>query len=128
MVLPYIFGYCAVSQPLCVLVVFAKGLSIGTIVGYFYSFYGLKGFGYSAIMIVPVAVFTSFILIIACREAIKLSNLIFLSLINKQTVLPGCNVLKLYNVKALILLCFMLVSSVVDTILVLVFSRFFVFT
>lgn len=124
--LAFLLGFSAVTQPATFLIVFVKGLGLGSSIGYFYLNYGLAGVGYSALVIMPGAVISTFALILSARESVALSNLLFFSFTKEEN---GCNksTLKLYLLKHLILGAFVLASSFLDAVMALIFAGIFRF-
>ena len=74
----FLLGFSSVSIPAIVILPFFKGLGLGTSLGYLYITYALKGIAFSAAVILPAAIFSTFAMILASREAFKLS-LLFLA-------------------------------------------------
>lgn len=120
--IPYLLGYSAIGQAASIALPLFKGLGLGLTLGHLYISYGVRGMGYSALVILPQSVIALFAIIIACRESVKLSNLFFCSFLPKKNKSVSLNTIKLYNIKFVILFVIILVSSVVDSISVLLFS------
>lgn len=123
--LPYLFGYSSIGQFGTLLVPFFNGLGLGCALGYLYLNYGLKGVGYSALIVIPHSVIALFALIIACRESIKLSNLFFQSFLPKQEKTINLSAIKLYNIKFVILCAILLFAAFINVLTVMLFSRMF---
>ncbi len=122
---PYLLGYSAIGQLATMLIPLFKGLGLGSAMAQLYTSYGLKGIGYSALIIIPQTVISLFAIIIACRESIKLSNLFLLTFASKQGRDINLSTIKLYNIKFLILCLIALVSSLVSAVSILLFSGLF---
>lgn len=125
LVIPYLLGYSAIGQVGTLFVPLFKGLGLGATLGHLYLTYGLKGIGYSALIIVPQTAIALFAIIIACRESIKLSNLFFVSILPDREKVVTSNTVKMYNIKFIILLIFIVVSAIVDATFVALFSGMF---
>ena len=122
---PYLLGYSSIGQLPTLLIPLFKGLGLGSAMGQLYASYGLKGIGYSALIIIPQTVISLFAIIVACRESIKLSNLLFYTFASKQGKDINLNTIKLYNIKFLILCVIALVASIVSALSVFLFSGMF---
>ena len=124
---PYLLGYSAVGIPFVLLIPFFKGLGLGGFMAYLYIGQGLRGFGYCALILLPYTVVALIAIIIACRESIRLSGALFQSFLPKHGHPLGADALKLYHIKLLVLCGFAIVSALLYTICVLLFSRLFQF-
>lgn len=125
--LPYLFGYSAIAQPLILLVLWFKGLGLGFFMANLYVTYGIKGIGFCALIIIPSTLVGIFCIVIACREALRLSNLFFLSFASKRQVTVSLTTIKLYNLKLLVISVICVGASIIDSICVLLFSGMFNF-
>lgn len=125
--LPYLLGYSAIGQPVAVFLPFFKGLGLGAFLGSLYASHGLAGMGYAALIVIPAALVLLFALLIACRESIKLSNLIFFNFFGKSATALNIEILRLYHIKFLILFGLALCSAVISAICMWLFSRLFAF-
>lgn len=126
-VIPYLLGYSAIGHPVTLFVPFFKGLGLGAFMGNLYSSHGLQGIGYSVLIIVPYTLVALLAIMIACRESLRLSNLFFLSFASKRGTPVTMGAIKLYNVKYLILCVIILISAILNTVSILLFSRLFQF-
>lgn len=125
--LPYLFGYSAVGQPLIVLIPWFKGLGLGFFMANLYVTQGVSGVLFCALVVLPSTLIALFCILIASREGLKLSNLFFQSFIGKQHIVVCPTTIKLYNLKLLVLLCISLIAAAVNVVAVLLFSRMFQF-
>ena len=125
--IPYLLGYSAIGQPAALLLPFFKGLGLGAFLGSLYQEYGFQGLGYSALIIVPYTLPALLGLFVACRESIRLSNLFFSGFSSKEPGSVTRSVIKLYNIKFLVLCVIVLISAVIHTVCVLVFAGLFRF-
>lgn len=125
LLLPYLFGYSPIGQAGTLLVPLFKGLGLGATLGHLYLTFGLKGIGYSALIIVPQTVIALFAIMIACRESIKLSNLFFINILPDREKMVTTQTIKMYNIKYGILMFFILISAIVDAVFVVLFSGLF---
>lgn len=121
--IPYICGYSAVFQAFTVFVPLFKGLGLGLSMAYLYSGHGLQGLLYSLLIIVPQTIIALFSMFVACRESVRLSNLFLCSI--KQNDCINIQIVKLYNVKFVVLTAIVLVSALINAISVFLFSGMF---
>lgn len=80
-VILFFCGFCAISQPIIVLLPFFKGLGFGLSAGSMIISYGRNASFYIAVLLMPSAIISTVAIILCCREALKLS-MGFFSLIN----------------------------------------------
>ncbi|MFA9381670.1 MAG: stage II sporulation protein M [Acetanaerobacterium sp.] len=73
----FFLGFCAIAPPVILLASTARGFSIGVSIGYLYSSAGFDGMAFAAQHLVPAAVISSFVLILACASSYKLSGVYF---------------------------------------------------
>lgn len=121
----YVMGFSAISQPVSLFIPAFYGLGFGLSVGYLYSSMGAKAILVTAVIILPHAMISTVALILAVRESVRLSNLFLAGFVPKLTGSVSLKAVKLYSVKYLILLLFMLLASFVDGIFTFLFARFF---
>lgn len=125
LLLIFLSGFSAIGQIVPCIVLFAKGLSLGSCVGYFYLTYQFKGLLYVIVIIIPSTLIILLALFLSAKESIRLSNLLFGTFLEKNTI--SFKTLKLYIIKNLILICFLLVSAILDGILSVLFAGIFKF-
>ena len=127
LVMPYLLGYSAISQGLIVMIPWCKGLGLGFFMSNLYTSYGLSGIGFCALIVMPSTLIAVFGIIVSSREALKLSNLFFLSFASKRHSAVSLVTIKLYNLKLLVLMLIGLIGSIIHVICVLLFSGIFDF-
>ena len=116
-------GFHALGQPFTFFLLFLRGLGIGSSIGYIYLQYGIQGIGYSFLTILPGAVVSTLALILSGRESVRLSNLL-LSCFQKGNSKNKIT-WKIYLLKHLILLGFILFSAFLDSMTALLFAGLF---
>lgn len=126
--IPYLLGYSAVFQPLILLLPWFKGLGLGFFMANIYLSYGFSGMGFCALFVIPQTVIVIFCMIVACREALKLSNMFFFSFAGKSRECVTLNSVRLYNIKFAVLSGMCLLAAIVDVLCSLIFSGLFDFT
>lgn len=112
----FLLGLSAAAQPLELLVPFFRGLGAGASIAGMYSSYGLAGAGASVVLILPNAVATAFVMIIAAREAIRFSFGLYRAAFGRHSSGEPMDV-KLYFTKFVILCAILAVSSLIDSLL-----------
>lgn len=117
----FLSGLCMVGQPVAWLTPFVRGLGIGSYMGYLYLEYGRQGILYSSLLILPSVLLTTMVVVLASREAIRLSNRTFLSFI-KESQPAQKKLLIRYIQKFVILLLLLAVAALVDIALRFNFS------
>lgn len=123
----YLLGYSAVGIPFVLLIPFFKGLGLGGLMAYLYWGQGFRGFGYCVLILLPYTVVALIAIIIGCRESIRLSAALFSSFLPNRGHPLGADAMKLYHIKFLVLSGFAIVSALLHTICVLLFSGMFQF-
>ncbi len=117
-------GFCSISQPAGIIILFWRGAALGVSVSYMYSIYGIKAAAISSLMILPHALSTSVILVYAAREALRLSNLSLLYIIEKcsdeENFSPQ---VKLYFIRFAVLMLLVVISSAADCALTCFFTE-----
>lgn len=124
MVVLFLLGFCAIAQPVAVLVPVYKGLGFGATIAQIYFENGFHGFFTALIMILPSALVSSYALFIGVRESLRLSNRFFSqAFLNRRSESDSLNeYVKLYAVKFLVLEAVTAVSAAVDCLSSLVYN------
>ena len=69
----FVSGFCAIAQPVVLALPLLKGAGFGILAGYVYATRQWLGVGYVAAVLLPGALISALVLILACREALMLS-------------------------------------------------------
>lgn len=119
----FLLGFGSVFQPVELIIPFFKGLGLGVSLADIYYSLGFNGIILSLILIIPNAVISSFSLIIACRESVRMSNSIKKILFGKS---PDYNNVdfRLYITKFIIVTVIIGGSSLLDGAITILFSKF----
>lgn len=112
----FLLGLSAAAQPLELLVPLFRGMGAGASIAGMYSSYGFAGAGASVVLILPNAVATAFVMIIAAREAIRFSFGLYRAAFGRNATGEPMDI-KLYFTKFVILCAILAVSSLVDSLL-----------
>lgn len=128
-VLAYIFGTtmfgCALIPALCVI----RGAFSGILIAFIYNKYAINGLGFVALIIAPICIFSAFILILASRESLFYSQRLLKNAFPNTSSQHNFSLdFKLYSIRYLIILLFMLISALLDATLTSVFFKFFSFS
>ena len=107
-------GMGAFAQPLEFMIPLFHGIGIGILLSDTYFAYGIKGIICSVFLIVPYSVLSSFIVIIAVREAVRMSNALSRNIINSNEHVKID--LNLYLTKYIILLFLLIILSVLNAL------------
>ncbi|MDO5559080.1 MAG: hypothetical protein Q4F95_05720 [Oscillospiraceae bacterium] len=110
-------GFCAISQLISISLLFYRGAALGMAVSYMYGLYGSRAVPAVIIMVLPHALFTSVILLLAVRESVRFSNLSFLYIVRRLPDDEERPELKLYMIRFAVLLFLVLISAVIDCVI-----------
>lgn len=119
----FLLGFGSVFQPVELIVPFFKGLGLGVSLADIYYSLGFNGVVLSLILIIPNAVISSFSLIIACRESVRMSNSIKKILFGKSLDYNNVD-FRLYITKFIIVTVIIGGSSLLDGAVTILFSKF----
>ncbi len=126
LLLLFFCGFWAVGQPVELFIPLFKGLGLGMSMGYLYLYYHLKGVLFSLALILPQAFLSSLAIILAGKESIQMSSLLFKMLAGGRENAGGLSIVRLYCTKFMILGGMILLAALVDCVCTFAFARFFV--
>lgn len=115
-----VLGFGSVSMPAELLVPFFHGLGIGVMLADMNAGYGLKGTLVSAVFILPFAVLSAIVVLIAARESFSMSFLSARRLLGLDKSDAGT--VKLYLTKFLVLFAVLGVLSLADSLVTYFFA------
>jgi uncharacterized membrane protein SpoIIM required for sporulation len=118
----FFLGFGSVFQPVELLVPLFKGLGLGISLADMYYSLGFNGLLLSLMLIIPNAVISSFALIIACRESIRMSNSIKNILFGKSLDYNKID-FRLYITKFIIVTVILGGSSLLDGAVTILFLK-----
>lgn len=124
-VISFFTGLCALGIPFIVLVPFVSGAVIGTISGFVYETYLLKGLGYCAIIIFPAAAISLVSLISSCKESLLMSGNMLSILATGRAKEQNC--FKSYCIKYLVFTLVCAAAALIEAVLFNMFSDLFNF-
>ena len=117
----FFMGFCVAAQPAELLIPLFRGLGAGASIAGLYSGYGLKGAGAAAVLIVPSAVATGFVMIIAARDALYFSNGLYGAAFGRKSDVID---VRLYFTKFVILCAILVAASAADSLITFATARF----
>lgn len=120
----FVCGFCAVAQPVIVLMPFFRGLGFGYQAGYLYAQNGFMGVGYVAMVLLPNMLLSTLILIYGCGEAFTMSTSYYRAAKQDGAASRLINP-RVYCMKFVVLLVLVLIVSLIDTACTFLFSRLF---
>lgn len=112
----FVFGFCAIGQPATLAFLILRGFSIGCSVSVLYMEFGKSAIAEALTLIVPFAVLTGFVMILAARESIKFSNYFAAYAIKNESSGGKGNVLRLYLVKYFVIVIMLAVLVLVQSL------------
>lgn len=73
----FVCGFCAISQPVTLLLPFIRGLGFGFSAGSLYARYGSAATGFVSLFILPDMLISSVAILLCCKESLRLSGNFF---------------------------------------------------
>lgn len=110
----FLMGSCTIAVPAEMLVPLFRGLGTGAVIAGMYGRYGISGTAAAAVLVIPNAVMTAFILIMASRESVRFSAALYRNAFGNDGERPDG---KLYFTKFVILSVGLAVSSLADSLI-----------
>lgn len=108
-------GFFAVGQPVAILSLIYRGFGIGVSTALTYMAFGKDGFYLTLIFIVPKILATSVIIMLAVREALRLSNIIYSFIFRDSARELMGRYIRLYCLKFIILIFLSLITAAADS-------------
>lgn len=87
----YFLGTCILGVAAIPAIIVFKGFFDGLLISYIYKTFGLSGIGFSILIVAPYLISFAYLLILACRESLCFSTLIF------KKIIPGGGTANLQN-------------------------------
>ncbi len=122
----FLVGFIPIGQPISFFVPIFHGLGLGICTSFLYSSRGFSGFLFCILLIAPCEIIFSFIIILASKCSIKLSNKMFKNIFYRKFKQKNKLCLRGYLFLFLFLLVSLIVAAFVDTLTSLIFARFFI--
>ena len=121
----YFIGLCAIGVPFVALIPALSGFYIGSISGYIYQTYMLKGLGYCGIIIFPSAAIIAATIIFASRESMIMSKNMLNLLSQRHN--QQYEDFKSYSIRFAIYIALAAAGALTETVLNHLFIRLFSF-
>lgn len=123
----YCFGLFLYGYIPCFILLFFEGLGYGTVSGYFYKTYSIKGVSFVLLVILPIAFLGIVLQFVACKSTVQFSVLLSKNYFRDILVVNPSSRLKQYHIKYLILFVFAFSIACLDCILSRAFINAFGF-
>lgn len=123
LLIPFLLGFCSISQPLLFLIPVFKGLGLGLGLSSMYFSMGIHGVAAAALTILPSSVFMVFTMVIGIRESVVLSKTLVGAMFSDKTFFGFKETTKTYCVKYLVLEAIVAVGSLADVICTFILFR-----
>ena len=117
----FLLGFGAISQPIELLIPTFYGMGLGATMGHLYKTAEFSGVAYCAVLILPHTLISLAAVVLAAKEAIKLSNL-FLGGVVPSMEKAAPNIVKLYLIKFGVLILIIAISAIVDVLMTYLFA------
>ena len=121
----YLLGLCALGQPFTVLVLVYKAVGLGTAAASVFSAYGAEGIKVFCFLLMPEGAVGLMILILAARESISMSGIVFKTLLSDTADRRMADITKLYSAKMLVLLACTGAAALLQSLLTITYSVLF---
>ncbi len=125
--LAFCSGMFVFGAPVTVLIALFKGLGFGLYSGYLYAAHGLQGVAFSALLLVPSGLISSLAVLVGCKEAYTFSSKLFGVFRESPVRWQPKEELRRYGMQFGLILCLLLVSALVDSVMTILFLHFFSF-
>lgn len=125
--LAFLSGMFVFGAPVAVFLAMFKGLGFGLYSGYLYAAHGLQGVSFSALILVPSGLISSLAVLVACKEACAFSAKLFGVFRETPIRWQPREELRRYAMQFGLVLCLVLISALVDSVMTLLFLHFFTF-
>lgn len=123
----FLCGVCAVGIPFIPIIAISRGIGLGISLGYFYVCYGINGILYCLLMIIPGAVISSTALLLACKQSLEYSYLLFCHVFMTHKRQDKAIDIRIYSMRYAVFAVMIILSAILDAGFASLFSGFFVF-
>ena len=118
----YLLGLCAAGQPFTVLVLVYRAVGIGAAAASVFSAYGKGGITLFAFLLLPEGAASLLILVLAARESVSMSGIVFRMLLGSFDDRHMPDITKLYSVKMLVLLAGTGAAALLQSLLIITYK------
>lgn len=121
----FLLGLCALGQPFTVLVVIYRAVGIGAAAASVFSAYGKQGLRETAFLLMPEGAAGLLILILAARESVSMSGIVFRTLLSDNNSRHMADITRLYSVKMLVLLACTGMAALFQSVMTIIYKMLF---
>ncbi|MBQ7288261.1 MAG: hypothetical protein IJW78_05075 [Clostridia bacterium] len=121
----FVLGLSPIGPIFIPLTMLLRGSGIGLIFGYLYKNYEIKGIAFSLLILLPVFLFSSYILLLSGCDSLKFSGSMLRAFSPKAEPVSFAGNFRLYISRYIFFLFLILLCSFTDTIFSVAFIRFF---
>ena len=123
----YFLGTCIFGIGAIPAIIVFKGFSDGLLISYIYKTFTLNGIGFSILIVAPYLISFAYLLILACRESLCFSTLIFKKIIPGVAAANLQNSFKLFSIRYGFLLILSVLISLASVCISVAFFDYFNF-
>lgn len=123
----FLMGLSAIGLTLIPPIIFFKGYCLGILQNFLCTNYGIKGFLFELLILLPGIFISSIATILMAKEAIKISNIFSNLLLNISHCQNNEKYVKTYLLKTGLVLILTVSAAFIDVVLNFLFLRFFSF-
>lgn len=120
----YLLGLCTIGTPFEILIPIIHGAWLGTSMACIDMNYGVKGLGICILFIMPQAIISSIAIMVACREGIRFSWSVAMTIF-RGVQNPLLNNFRTYCYKYVICFLFAVIASIIEAFSVVIFANIF---
>jgi len=120
----FLCGFCAISQPLIILLALFRGLSIGITISSIYIIYGKSAITFVFVLVIPSIIINSMLFIYCCIQSIKLSSYFYVSAV-KNNVTKKQYLIKEFCLKYIAYTILVCLFSAINSIIISLFKNYF---
>ena len=121
----FLLGLSPIGPVLIPVTLLLRGSGIGLIAGYLYKTYEIKGIAFCLLILMPMFLFSSFILLLAGCESLKFSGALFRAFSVRAEPVAFGGDFRIYLSRYLFYLLLVLLCALTDTVFSVAFIRFF---
>lgn len=123
----YFLGTCIFGVGVIPAIIVFKGFSDGLLISYIYKTFALNGIGFSVLIVAPYLISFAYLLILACRESLCFSTLVFKNIIPGVSTANLQNSFKLFSIRFAFLLILAVLMSIASVCISVIFFDYFNF-
>lgn len=118
-------GFCAIAQPVIVLMPLFRGLGVGFSLASLYASQGTEAIGYVLLLMLPGTVISSLVILVCSQESMRMANALFSTMTkDRQETIPYSPRLYIARYVICVLLC--IIAAFIEAVFYFAFAHFFV--